>query len=75
MYETRYKEEATEFFEEGSALNIDAAIFDLKKRIRQGYVHWMVSENIPSFKLQMSEFRSFLEEYRTQHVPDQSTLR
>jgi hypothetical protein len=33
-----YKEEAIEFFEEVSALNTDAAIFDLKKRILQGYV-------------------------------------
>jgi hypothetical protein len=32
------KEQATEFFEEASALNRDAAIFDLKKRILQGYV-------------------------------------
>jgi hypothetical protein len=38
MYETHYKEEATEFFEKRSALNKDAAIFDLKKRIPQGYV-------------------------------------
>jgi hypothetical protein len=35
---TTYKEQATELFEEVSALNTDAAIFDLKKRILQGYV-------------------------------------
>jgi hypothetical protein len=28
---TTYKEQATEFFEEASALNTDAANFDLKK--------------------------------------------
>jgi hypothetical protein len=28
---TAYKEEATEFFEEASALNTEAAIFNLKK--------------------------------------------
>jgi hypothetical protein len=33
-----YKEQATEFFEEASALNRGAAIFDLKKQILQGYV-------------------------------------
>jgi hypothetical protein len=40
MYEARatYKEQAAEFFEETSALNIDAAIFDLKKRSLQGYL-------------------------------------
>jgi hypothetical protein len=32
------REQATEFFEEASTLNIDAAIFDLKKRIFQGHV-------------------------------------
>jgi hypothetical protein len=34
----KYKEQATEFFEETSALNTDAAFFDLKKQILQGYV-------------------------------------
>jgi hypothetical protein len=33
-----YKEQANEFSEKASALNADAAIFNLKKRIRQGYV-------------------------------------
>jgi hypothetical protein len=33
-----YNEQATEFHEEACALNTDAAIFDLKKRILQGYV-------------------------------------
>jgi hypothetical protein len=33
-----YKEQATEYFKEASALNINAAIFDLKKQILQGYV-------------------------------------
>jgi hypothetical protein len=33
-----YKEQATEFFDEESALNTDAAIFDLKKQILHGYV-------------------------------------
>jgi hypothetical protein len=33
-----YEEQATEFFEEASALNTDAAVFDLRKRILQGYV-------------------------------------
>jgi hypothetical protein len=28
-----YKEQATDFFEEASALNTDAAIFDLKKQL------------------------------------------
>jgi hypothetical protein len=35
---TTYEEQATEFFEEASTLNTDAAIFDLKKLILQGYV-------------------------------------
>jgi hypothetical protein len=39
MYEAATcKEQATEFFEVAGALNTDAAIFDLKKRILQGYV-------------------------------------
>jgi hypothetical protein len=38
IYEARYREQATEFFEEASALNIDAAIVDLKKQILQWYV-------------------------------------
>jgi hypothetical protein len=33
-----YKEQTTEFFEEASALNTNAAHFDLKKLILQGYV-------------------------------------
>jgi hypothetical protein len=33
-----YKEQATEFFAEASVLNTEAAVFALKKRIRQGYV-------------------------------------
>jgi hypothetical protein len=33
-----YKEQVTEFFEEASALDTEAAVFDLKKRIHQGYV-------------------------------------
>jgi hypothetical protein len=37
--------------------------------------NWMVSANSPWFKLQMPEFRSFLEKYCKQHMPDQSTLR
>jgi hypothetical protein len=36
--------------------------------------NWMVSANIPWFKLQMAEFRSFLEKYCKQHIPHQSTL-
>jgi hypothetical protein len=32
------KEQATEVFEEASALNTDVAIFDVKKRIYQGYL-------------------------------------
>jgi hypothetical protein len=35
---TTYREQTTEFFEEASVLNKDAAIFDLRKRILQGYV-------------------------------------
>jgi hypothetical protein len=35
---TTYKEQATEFFEQAGALNTDAAIFSLKKRILQGYM-------------------------------------
>jgi hypothetical protein len=31
MYKVRYEEQATEFLEEASLLNIDAAICDLKK--------------------------------------------
>jgi hypothetical protein len=31
MYEACYKEQATEIFEEVRALNIDAAVFGLKK--------------------------------------------
>jgi hypothetical protein len=38
MKRAAYKEQATAFFEEASALNTDAAFFDLKKRILQGYV-------------------------------------
>jgi hypothetical protein len=34
------KEKTIEFFEEASALNIDAVISDLKKRILQGYVQF-----------------------------------
>jgi hypothetical protein len=37
--------------------------------------NWMVSANIPWFKLQMPKFWSLLEKYCTQHIPDQSTLR
>jgi hypothetical protein len=37
--------------------------------------NWMVSANIPLFKLQMPGFRSFLKKYCKQHIPDQSTLR
>jgi hypothetical protein len=32
-----YEQQATEFFEEASALNTDAAIVDLKKRILEGH--------------------------------------
>jgi hypothetical protein len=39
MKHTTYKEQATEFFEEASALSTDAAIFNLKKLILQGCVH------------------------------------
>jgi hypothetical protein len=35
---TTYKEQATEIFEEASALNTDSAAFDVMKRILQGYV-------------------------------------
>jgi hypothetical protein len=42
-----YREQATELFDEASALNRDAAMFDLKKQILQGYVQLMVSANIP----------------------------
>jgi hypothetical protein len=35
----------------------------------------MLTTNIPRFKLQMPEFRSFLEKYCKQHITDQSTLR
>jgi hypothetical protein len=34
-----------------------------------------VSTNIPYFKSQMPEFRSFMEKYCKQHIRDQSTLR
>jgi hypothetical protein len=68
------KEQATEFFEETSALNTDAAIFNPKKRIFQGYGNWMVYVNIPWFKLQTAEFRYFLEKYCKQHIPDWLTL-
>jgi hypothetical protein len=54
------KEQATEFFEEASALDIDAAIFDLKKQFLRSMCKWIVSANIAWFKLQMPEFRSFL---------------
>jgi hypothetical protein len=33
-----YKEYSTEFFEEASALNTDATIFNFRKQILQGYV-------------------------------------
>jgi hypothetical protein len=33
-----HKKQATEFFEEASVFDTGAAIFDLKKRILQGYV-------------------------------------
>jgi hypothetical protein len=33
-----YKEQATKFLEEVSALNTDAAIFDIKKQVPQGYM-------------------------------------
>jgi hypothetical protein len=35
---TTYKQQAPDFYKEASALNRDTAIFDLKKRILQGYV-------------------------------------
>jgi hypothetical protein len=38
MKRATYKEQATEFFEEASALNTDAAILDIMKQILQGYV-------------------------------------
>jgi hypothetical protein len=69
------KEQAAEFFEEASALNTDAAILDLKKRILQGYVQLDGAREHPWFKLQIPEFRSFLEKYCKQHIPDQSKLR
>jgi hypothetical protein len=37
--------------------------------------NWMVSVNIPWFKLQMPKFRSFWGKYYKQHIPDQLTLR
>jgi hypothetical protein len=69
-----YKEQVTDLFEEASALNTDSAIFDLKKRILQEYVQLDVSANILWFELQTPEFRSFLEKYCKQHIPDQSTF-
>jgi hypothetical protein len=33
------KQQATEFFEEASSLNTEAAVIDFEKRILQGYVH------------------------------------
>jgi hypothetical protein len=69
------KEQPTDFFEEASALNIDAAIFDLKKKIFQGYVQLDGVNEYPRSKIQMPEFRFFLENYYKRHVPDQSALR
>jgi hypothetical protein len=47
----------------------------LKKRILLGHVHLDVSANTPWFKFQMPKFRSLLEKYWKQHIPDQSTFR
>jgi hypothetical protein len=65
-----YKDQATEFFEEASALDTDAAIFGLKKRILQGYVQLDGVREHLRFKLHLLEFRSFLGKYCKQHIPD-----
>jgi hypothetical protein len=69
-----YNKQATEFFEEASALNTDAAIFNLKKRIPRGYVqldgvceHLLVET--PNVRILV-----FLEKYCKQHIPYQSTI-
>jgi hypothetical protein len=60
-------------FEEASALNTNAAIFDLKKWVLQEYVQLDVSANIPWFKLQMPKFRSFLEVLQTTYARSVNT--
>jgi len=35
----------------------------------------LISANIPWYKLQVSQFKTFLEKYTGLHIPDESTLR
>jgi hypothetical protein len=74
MKHAMYKEQATEFFKEAGALNTDVAIFDCKKQILEGYMQLDGVRTSLGKNLQMPEFRSFLEKYCKQHIPDQSTL-
>jgi hypothetical protein len=58
-----YKEQATEFFEEASAFNTEAAVFDLKKRILQGHVELDGVRKHPDLNSKCPNFIPFLEKH------------
>jgi hypothetical protein len=72
---TTYKEQATQFFEEASALKTHQQSSTSGNEFFKDICNWMVSAKNPWFKLKMPKFWSFLEKYCKQHIPYQSTLR
>jgi hypothetical protein len=64
MKHTTCREQATEFFEEASSPSTP------KNRLFKNMCNWMVSVNIPRFKLQTPEF---LEKYYKHNIPEQSS--
>jgi hypothetical protein len=70
-----YKEQATEFFAEASALNKTQQSSTSRNEFFKIMCNWMVSANFPWIQLQMPEFRFLPEKYYKQHIPNKSTFR